>query len=72
MLGPVNRGHWRDLANLEKEEGIFSSSSVLFFYLVANGSARRGPGSGSRRGGWSLVQLQTVSDGCQHTVSTEV
>lgn len=45
MIDPVNRGHWRDIANLEEKEGTFSSSSVLFFYLVASGSVCRGPGS---------------------------
>lgn len=45
MLDPVNRGHWKDIANLREKEGTFSSCRVLFFSLGANGSACRGPGS---------------------------
>ena len=48
----------------------FSSSSVLFFYMVASGSVCRGPGSvpSTKDGSW--VQKQALSNTCQHTLST--
>ena len=48
----------------------FSSSRVLFFYMVASGSVCRGPGSVPSTKDVSWVQKQALSNTCQHTLST--